>query len=244
MAIPDRSRCCSTLPGDCHRAAARQLLLARSRARPRRRASGRGAGGGRCRRRVDALLDAGIRQFVDLTEEGERPAPYARRCASAPKREGSAPSHRRFAIRDLGVPSPALMRTILDAIHERDGRGEPVYVHCWAGVGRTGTVVGCLLREQGLTADEALAVIARKWRAMEKCQRHASRRSGRNSSRSSRIGPAMAAAEQDTFASCCTAPRTCKSVPSRERPVYNRMPVRAGLPRIGRHSRGAAGHVR
>jgi len=27
-----------------------------------------------------------------------------------------------------------------------------VYVHCWAGVGRTGTVVGCLLREQGFSA--------------------------------------------------------------------------------------------
>jgi hypothetical protein len=46
------------------------------------------------------------------------------------------------------------------------------YVHCWGGVGRTGTVVGCLLREQGFDAAAALAVIERKWRSMAKRDRH------------------------------------------------------------------------
>ncbi len=65
------------------------------------------------------------------------------------------------------------MRATLDAIYGAHGRrATPVYVHCWAGIGRTGTVVGCLLREQGLTADEALGVIAAKWRSMEKRARH------------------------------------------------------------------------
>lgn len=29
-------------------------------------------------------------------------------------------------------------------------------VHCWGGIGRTGTVVGCFLRGQGFTGDAAL----------------------------------------------------------------------------------------
>jgi protein-tyrosine phosphatase len=121
--------------------------------------------------RIDALLDAGIRQFIDLTEAGER-ATYAPASASVCAIRGSQAGHRRLAIRDLDVPSAALMRTILDAMYEAMDKGELVYVHCWAGVEPDGHRRRLLLREQGLTADEALAVIARKWRVMEKCHRH------------------------------------------------------------------------
>jgi protein-tyrosine phosphatase len=38
-------------------------------------------------------------------------------------------------------------------------RGEGVIVHCVGGVGRTGTVIGCALRELGYSADEAVAAI-------------------------------------------------------------------------------------
>ncbi len=123
-----------------------------------------------CTPRIDALLDAGIRSFIDLTEESEGPAPYAPILRDRAVARELRAAHRRFAIRDCDVPTPALMRTTLDAIYGAIAAGDPVYVHCWAGIGRTGTVIGCLLREQGLTGAQALALIDRKWRAMEKRQ--------------------------------------------------------------------------
>jgi protein-tyrosine phosphatase len=41
-----------------------------------------------------------------------------------------------------------------------------VYLHCRGGIGRTGTVAGCLLVDNGWTAEDALALIDRKWRVM------------------------------------------------------------------------------
>ena len=38
--------------------------------------------------------------------------------------------------------------------------GDPVYVHCYGGIGRTGTVVGCWLIEQGAAGDDPIATIA------------------------------------------------------------------------------------
>lgn len=122
--------------------------------------------------RLDALLDAGVRTFIDLTEEGEGPGPYVARLRERAEARGVRVGHRRFAVPDCGIPSASLMRSTLDAIYDAIAAGEPVYVHCWGGIGRTGTVVGCLLREQGLTPEETLGVIARKWLAMEKRSRH------------------------------------------------------------------------
>jgi protein-tyrosine phosphatase len=112
----------------------------------------------RARRKLAAFRHAGIRCFVDLTEEGEYGLPpYAAIAA-----EGGA-EHRRFPIPDLGVPTPSGMRSILDHIDTALERGKNVYVHCFGGIGRTGTVVGCYLVRHGTEPDEALASIAR-WR--------------------------------------------------------------------------------
>ena len=63
------------------------------------------------------------------------------------------------------------MSDILDAIDEALARGRVVYVHCWGGIGRTGTVVACWLRRHGRTGEQALAELAGFWTNMQKRHR-------------------------------------------------------------------------
>ena len=52
------------------------------------------------------------------------------------------------------------MQAILNDIDEGVEAGRKVYVHCWGGRGRTGTVVGCYLARHGLAVgDQALAMV-------------------------------------------------------------------------------------
>lgn len=64
----------------------------------------------------------------------------------------------RFPITDVNVPADRkAFRTFLDDLHVRLARGERLAVACRGGCGRAGTVVGCLLRDQGLGPAAALA---------------------------------------------------------------------------------------
>jgi ADP-ribosylglycohydrolase len=54
------------------------------------------------------------------------------------------------------VPSPALMVAILDRIAWCKSNNIALYIHCWGGVGRTGTVIACWLMRAGLSPRAAL----------------------------------------------------------------------------------------
>ncbi len=63
----------------------------------------------------------------------------------------------RFPIPDFGVTDdPEGLRAALDAVAARIREGKTVVVACRAGRGRTGTIVGCLLRDGGLEANAAI----------------------------------------------------------------------------------------
>ena len=114
------------------------------------------------RRKLRLFLDAGFTFFLDLTEEGEPLAPYAPALLEEAAARHLAVAHCRMPIPDLGTPQPAEVTRILDTIDAAIAAGRRVYVHCWGGIGRTGTIVGCYLVRHGLTGDQALAEIARR----------------------------------------------------------------------------------
>jgi protein-tyrosine phosphatase len=101
---------------------------------------------------VRELLAQGVTLFLDLTQDGEL-EPYAE-LVELPAR------HVRIPIRDFSIPTADELESALDEIDGELATGGVVYVHCWAGCGRTGVVVGSWLVRHGLTPQEALARIA------------------------------------------------------------------------------------
>jgi ADP-ribosylglycohydrolase len=114
--------------------------------------------------RLEALRAAGVDYFVDLTEPGERqpyepllPNPYD---ALA----GRPVYYSRRPIVDHGVPRSAGQTIeILDEIDEALDGGHCVYVHCRAGIGRTGLVVGCFLARRLGDGPAALDRLEHLW---------------------------------------------------------------------------------
>jgi hypothetical protein len=113
--------------------------------------------------KLEGLLEVGIRCVINLMEEsevnreGRAFAPYNRRLIAMGESVGERISCLRFPIQDMHVPSVELMRGILDEIDRSTSRNIPVFIHCWGGKGRTGTVVGCYLARRGIASgNEAL----------------------------------------------------------------------------------------
>jgi hypothetical protein len=108
------------------------------------------------RERIQRLRLAGFDSFFDLTEKGEEPA-YDRLLP------GDA-DYQRFPIADQGVPlNVRETRALLTAIQDALARRRRIYLHCRAGIGRTGLAVGCLLAEEIGDGKKALKKLNELW---------------------------------------------------------------------------------
>jgi hypothetical protein len=109
--------------------------------------------------RLRAIIAAGIRAFVDLTDQTEvcgtarTIPPYHKMLRQMSEEDGIQTTYVNAPIEDRGISSVWTMRCILDVIDRSLADGNPLYVHCLAGIGRTGTVVGCYLKRHGIAQD-------------------------------------------------------------------------------------------
>lgn len=113
----------------------------------------------RAREKLALLMDHGVRTIVDLTCEPHL-APYDTELAELCRTRGLQVTRVAHPIPDMGVIEHSGYDAIMATIAAATARGA-VYVHCWGGIGRTGTVVGCRLVDRGLDGDAACAEIAR-----------------------------------------------------------------------------------
>ena len=120
--------------------------------------------------KLHELLDCGIRCVINLMEAdevnhlGESFTPYWERLEDIAGRIGTAVRWMRYPIEDFNVPHRETLVQILDEVDKALAEGLPVYVHCWGGIGRTGTVVGAYMARHDIALGQKAIDRIRKLR--------------------------------------------------------------------------------
>ncbi len=110
--------------------------------------------------KINSLLDCNIDVIINLMEEVEKNfsdevlEDYSKTLFKEAYKKNKKIEMLRYAIKDLNIPTENFMIEILDKIDQQIALGKKVYVHCWGGVGRTGTVIGCYLIRHGFAEPE------------------------------------------------------------------------------------------
>lgn len=111
------------------------------------------------RRKLTLLADAGVGTIIDLTHEADWLTPYASELAMLAGERGIDLRRLPHPIPDQGVTTADHYDRIVGDISEGLATGRKVFVHCWGGIGRTGTVVGIWHVARGHHPERALALI-------------------------------------------------------------------------------------
>jgi formylglycine-generating enzyme required for sulfatase activity/protein tyrosine phosphatase (PTP) superfamily phosphohydrolase (DUF442 family) len=96
------------------------------------------------------LESRGVRTVVDLRTDVDRAMQW-----ETPDWADSPVRKLDISIPDMTDPSMAQVEQFIQTVNDPDN--QPVYVHCKAGMGRTGTMVSCWKISQGASLEEALA---------------------------------------------------------------------------------------
>jgi protein-tyrosine phosphatase len=119
------------------------------------------------RQKLNWLLNQGVDFFLDLTESQEHGlVPYAGQLEEQANALGQSVDRVRLSIEDFTTPSKTEMTQILDTLDAAIEAGSVVYLHCFGGIGRTGTVVGCYLVRHGMSGEAALNRIVQLRKAL------------------------------------------------------------------------------
>lgn len=113
--------------------------------------------------KINNMTHFGVRHFIDLTEEHEL-RPYAHLLP-----QGT--TYMRFPIKDCGTPkSIEDVDRLLNRIDMLKQQGGCVYIHCWGGIGRTGTIVACHIARnlQDATPEEIMSALRNHYKKMPK----------------------------------------------------------------------------
>jgi len=70
-------------------------------------------------------------------------------------------AYRHYPVDDFSAPSMEQAKAFVQFVDEQLGRGHAVVAHCWAGIGRTGTLLACYLIHTGHSAREAENMVRR-----------------------------------------------------------------------------------
>ena len=109
------------------------------------------------KRNLNGLIQKGIRHVISLMEPEEYDPsdtlfpPYVDHMESFAQKLKISVTFDQISIKDFSVPTEGRMIRILNQIDLCIKYDKPVYVHCWGGKGRTGTVVGCYLARHGMS---------------------------------------------------------------------------------------------
>ncbi len=110
------------------------------------------------KRNLKGLIQEEIRHVISLMEPKEYNSPndpfppYVDHMETIADKMGITVTFDQISIKDFSVPTERQMVRILNQIDMCNKHDKPVYVHCWGGKGRTGTVVGCYLARHGMAA--------------------------------------------------------------------------------------------